>query len=988
MSGDESELEEPTDETEEGAAPNNEVEEETAEEKAEKELDKVKPTIYIGLVLTGLFLMGAVDMLTNVEDNGCAMTYMYEYPKYIRVNMDEETEKRFPKYGLYAYGEGEGDLVEKIKKEKYIGIPVLFIPGNSGSYKQVRSLASVALRQALKDTKYDVHFDYFAVDFSEEFSALYGAVLEEQAEFVKVVISRILRLYSGGDDPGHVMLVGHSVGGLIAKRMLTESETVDVVLTLATPHTPVLQLDSHTFNFYSSLNNRWSEGRLEGGNLTSKTLVSIGGGHRDTQVRGGLTEDLSADVNILTTAVPSVWVSTDHRCIVWCKQLVLAINRAMFDMVDPVTKQISSNPTLRKDILHYHLVHRSGGKKYKPSSVRHPEVMEMDANGFWTDMVKKQFIFDKKNTTCDQYVMVKIDNSDPSNRFLTLDAIKMDNDNWVYGCKSTKVYKNTRVCEEGENLSGLSTILPSRGKRKAIHLNLMRLAQDRGFTHIVVRTPAKTEDTRVHMDMYNPRERRISYMVPKWINFWRMFPVIQSTLTGAVFYNISLTGIDQPWQAYTVHVTPLQCQPSKDDKHQLGLARFVTPWAADVTQVILGGLGDSNFTNKISAKLQAARPTGSNDTLETPQVHLYLNPSCTYSVTIGASMPQMMGQMMRFYAPLLIPCVVGVLVLIITFQMRRIESHRFCQSPLLTLMACVSPMNVVLPSRLLSYVVTLVPAYFMLPPTDITLLQTAGLDFGILPIMLFFGSMGIVFLLVGLVWIIIIGFGTMIQKGLTRLLTSGISPIQGVLGELAVSSMARFPSILSVLLISLAISTCGSLSLCLGSLAYLLKLISMYQEYLDTVVKRSLGLREEDDLSLLQGLHHQLPLAVLWLTGSILQLPVLLTWGSSLSGSLPADPSLPHAIVMSLSLASLWQNDGKPRVEKKYFSVMAIILNMIAIFIISFSFVSLYRLSYAISGVFVIVGCHQLLAPNMEQPNEVGETEGDDADNGNNESDN
>ena len=48
------------------------------------------------------------------------------------------------------------------------------------------------------------------------------------------------------------------------------------------------------------------------------------------------------------------------------------------------------------------------------------------------------------------------------------------------------------------------------------------------------------------------------------------------------------------------------------------LCRFVTPWALDTTQTILGQ--GANFTNKLTAKLQTARPVGSNDTLESPQV--------------------------------------------------------------------------------------------------------------------------------------------------------------------------------------------------------------------------------------------------------------------------------------------------------------------------------------------------------------------------------
>jgi hypothetical protein len=80
------------------------------------------------------------------------MTYMYEHPKYINMKLPEEVNKTFPKYRLLAYGEGEGKNIDKLRAEKFDGIPVLFIPGNSGSHKQVRSLASVALRKAIEDS--------------------------------------------------------------------------------------------------------------------------------------------------------------------------------------------------------------------------------------------------------------------------------------------------------------------------------------------------------------------------------------------------------------------------------------------------------------------------------------------------------------------------------------------------------------------------------------------------------------------------------------------------------------------------------------------------------------------------------------------------------------------------------------------------------------------------------------------------------------------
>lgn len=42
-----------------------------------------------------------------------------------------------------------------------------------------------------------------------------------------------------------------------------------------------------------------------------------------------------------TTHIPNAWVPTDHRCIVWCKQVVLAFVRALFDIVDEGKKEVS-----------------------------------------------------------------------------------------------------------------------------------------------------------------------------------------------------------------------------------------------------------------------------------------------------------------------------------------------------------------------------------------------------------------------------------------------------------------------------------------------------------------------------------------------------------------------------------------------------------------------------------------------------------------------
>lgn len=116
---------------------------------------------------------------------------------------------RFSKYNLFAYS--EGIRTELARDMKFTGAPVLYIPGNKGSYKQVRSLASVALRKGI-DSNWKTHLDYFTVDLDEKYSGVFGGVLDEQTNFVAAAISQILKLYRNlPDPPKDVVLIGHSM---------------------------------------------------------------------------------------------------------------------------------------------------------------------------------------------------------------------------------------------------------------------------------------------------------------------------------------------------------------------------------------------------------------------------------------------------------------------------------------------------------------------------------------------------------------------------------------------------------------------------------------------------------------------------------------------------------------------------------------------------------------------------------------------------------
>lgn len=150
------------------------------------------------------------------------MTYMFENPVYNKISLTKQIESQYPRYGLYSYCEGQ--LCDSHRRNIFTGWPVLFIVGNADSFRQVRSLGSVAYRLGENQKE---KLDYFSIDFNEEISALFGGVLDQQMEFVRHSIERILKLYK---KPRTIILVGNSIGGLLSSSFSTEKQDEDRTL--------------------------------------------------------------------------------------------------------------------------------------------------------------------------------------------------------------------------------------------------------------------------------------------------------------------------------------------------------------------------------------------------------------------------------------------------------------------------------------------------------------------------------------------------------------------------------------------------------------------------------------------------------------------------------------------------------------------------------------------------------------------------------------
>ncbi|XP_022750511.1 uncharacterized protein LOC111299544 isoform X2 [Durio zibethinus] len=352
-----------------------------------------RPSLRAMMLVVAVLWVGVAALygLLKPLSNGCIMTYMY--PTYIPISTSGGMLSA--KYGLYLYHEGWKKIDFKEHLKKLNGIPVLFIPGNGGSYKQVRSLAgesdrayrggplersfyreahpaseegdNVVVADFKLPNQYANRIDWFAVDLEGEHSAMDGRILEEHTEYVVYAIHRILDQYkesrharesegaaTTGSLPKSVILVGHSMGGFVARAATIHprlrKSAVETILTLSSPHqSPPVALQPSLGHYYESINQEWRKGYevqttrtghyVSDSKLSHVVVVSISGGYNDYQVRTKL-ESLDGIVPsshgfmISSTSMKNVWLSMEHQAILWCNQIVVQVSHTLLSLVD------------------------------------------------------------------------------------------------------------------------------------------------------------------------------------------------------------------------------------------------------------------------------------------------------------------------------------------------------------------------------------------------------------------------------------------------------------------------------------------------------------------------------------------------------------------------------------------------------------------------------------------------------------------------------
>ncbi|KAL3877296.1 hypothetical protein ACJMK2_035026 [Sinanodonta woodiana] len=642
------------------------------------------------VAVVAIIVIGILDVLTNFESNSCEMTYMFEQPEYIRVPMKKNVSKSFPRFELYIYG--EGPYAKSIAKLKLEGIPVLFIPGHGGSFKQVRSLGSVALRKTEMLAQKN-HFNYFSVDLNEDLSGMFGGVLWQETEYVHHAIQKILSLYKNAQNPPKsVVLVGHSMGGMIARALFVlpdfDSQTVHTIITEATPHQgPVMALDGNLKHFYHTVNEHWL--KYKNSSLSHVTVVSTGGGHRDVMVRQGLTSlndivDSSRSVSTCTMSVPRAWVSTDHQCAVWCRQMVLATERSLFNIVDKDTKQISTDPEFRMSVFKHHFLTNPTSTNF---FAKWRQDVKLDPAKKWTLKKEKSWKLTQDSITEETYFAIPLEGEYVDEVVIVSNSPQVD---WVCACK---LNDNEERCSTCKNLSPKGQLLPPlHSNKKVIHLNL----KDEGLqnmSHVVVIFPPTPHGVIIIAEVYDSMGRHLVNSIPGLFEIMVSFPesVLKGMLIldlneGSSYYRLKLMNLNNVVKAYAATLVVSKCKDEKPVETEGSVLHFNIPWVNEDTYKYMK-YGENG---SLSLKLQSGPVDDNKDSIV---INMYLDPTCVYQLKILASLKEMFGQFVRFYGTLIPAYCVAVLLMSLTYQLKSLAGAGECPSALQSILWAWKPLR-------------------------------------------------------------------------------------------------------------------------------------------------------------------------------------------------------------------------------------------------------------------------------------------------------
>ncbi|XP_067638402.1 GPI inositol-deacylase isoform X3 [Eurosta solidaginis] len=833
-------------------------------------------------------------------------------------------------YGLYFYNEGM--LPVDVTKIKLNGAPVIFVPGNGGSYKQVRSLASVALKKGIGTS---VNLDYYTVDFNEELSALFGNYLERQTQYLKECIEVVLRLYaSKGILERKVVLIGHSMGALVAHGVLRESEAskhINTIIALSSPlQNPVLNLDKKIDAFYREIHNYLSKVRsffepkvglnFCGTSLTRRNssqnidpilnnilLISIGGGNRDLLVPSGLTISRFSDIHSITASIPYVWVSCDHLSSVWCLQLVLVVNRFIFNitMKDSQNNSYFIKDRYLREQVAYRLFVKPKILEFREKYVWH----KVSNNTIWHEDLRR--IISKTLKKMEHNFIQLIPVSEYSrNQKLYIETIQFGHGDFLFGCAVESNLNKSMFCKDGTSLSHHFQILPTVGNKLRYFaiLDINNLKETyANWTHIGLHISAARNPKMYNVDIYNATDRQIHLKVPRW-PYFRKTILIKESSRGALYYKLLISGLEETHTTMELKIEPVSCVTTLNTitikmciPFAQGFSKYKTfrPMASESFYVNIPVVNRSVY-NKLEYPIS---------------LEFFVDSSCRYQISYTFSYAATMSRIVQQYYQWLPSHLIAIVLIVLKTQIWKFHGCSNGKEVLLPYSGYFqyNSFFIIMGCRILSRLLR--PADFISPNHGmsihlIVIIHSTAIVLSIFSV-LFLWSL-----------LIVNAYGMSIVISWWPLRTTTIR----------ISN--TFPMLFGVFINALAIKTCGELALFVTCILYFFLILNEYNDYMENwTLRTALGLykkaeylpaeqkcpnEKKGSLVRFEGMKNfsfHISLFILLFIMASVNVMTLVAWIKDSSIVTPqTDPSLLSSLVVVTSLSILWSLNAPTKV--------------------------------------------------------------------------
>ncbi|XP_036227965.2 GPI inositol-deacylase [Bactrocera oleae] len=930
------------------------------------------------------FLYGIYNYNVEVESNACQMTYMFAPPQFSRIDFEDNV--KFPHYGLYYYNEGRIPI--EVHKNQFNGAPIIFVPGNGGSYKQVRSLASVALRKS-RESATRIHLDYFTIDYNEELSALYGDYLERQTLYLKTCIKIVLKLYTKTEQAAKVILIGHSMGAVVSQAVLRDpefSESINTILSLSSPiNKPILILDEKIHAFYKSINKNISVGRsslklnknsnfccatcsrlllnnhtnYEDQNLKNVLIITIGGGNRDVLVPAGFTISKYSDIHAMTMSIPKVWLSCDHLSAVWCLQLVQVINRYMFDISvsDKQNFVYFTKDRIRRE--------QAALTNFVKSNIMQSKEINIEQEGrhnsVWREDTLRVFSKGFKEGPRSNFIQLIPIRKHKKHTKLCIDVTQLESDDFLFGCTIKSRLNNDFFCQNKVSLSYNFQILPSiKNKIRSVAiLDINNLKNTYvNWTHVGFFARASRKPKMYNVDIFNPAERNVVFKFPRWSTFQKSNLVNESS-QGTLYYKLLVQGVEETFPTIELRIVPLSCM---GDLNSI-IIKMCIPWAPGFNkyQIIRDPSTEVFYMN-----VPVSSPVGYNSSMNPISLEIFLDPLCRYQISYKFSIVGTMSRIAQQFFHWLPSHLTAVILVILKNQISKLHEESSTKG--------VRPYHGYFQYDSL-YLITgcRVLSKFVTHHDD----NESGRSLSIYPAVIIHGTAIVLsILLVFAVWTAVI----LNAYGLSKLINWFF--LRSVLLPIA----DTFPILIAAFLISLAIRTCGAVALIITCALYLLLISNAYSDYLENWLLRTAvllhakfrslydkqnGLNTTTDISSdttslmslirCEGMNNfsfHLSVLILLTIMTGLNSMTFVAWAKDRSiVSRGTDPSLLPTVIVISSLSVLW----RLKAPKKIFSfqvgytITSLLIYMGAGACIIYCQDELYKLNYLIAGTFVLI---------------------------------